>query len=481
MPYHVVVATAVGLFFGAVVLGIVIYTNRRQWMTETPQRSDNRNTASSRPHEINTTVNKITYNRNRPIPNSGTKSFLFEGKFENGIDVVVKKINIPEQERGQIETDLSNLEERLHRVVTINHTLSRGNSGSNIVKFFCHEFEVEQDRTYLLLALEACDRNLDQFIRSRHSFTQISNNTILEQLLCGLQFLHSRQIVHRDLKPSNVLIKTENNGTLLFKLSDFGLSKLNTQESNGPDSDRVFQSSEYGTLGWIPPEIYALSQMSVPNPERSYWKRSDIFALGLLFYYVASDGEYVFIDQDAIQTGRKDFFHVSGNIPLMQLLTDMLAPEPTDRPFTENIMKHPALWSITKQLEFFEKTSNLLTDTCLLASCDIENNAVNVLRGNCRVQLSREVENYLFPSSRHRRGNSSSGPRYDERSVQSLIRAIRNNKGHYYELSPTVRSEFGSFPDGYLTYWTNRFPELLMHTYNAMKVHRTEKSMEQFY
>ncbi|KAM3912079.1 protein kinase C delta type-like [Leptodactylus fuscus] len=43
------------------------------------------------------------------------------------------------------------------------------------------------------------------------------------QIVCGLQFLHSKRIVHRDIKLSNILLTQDGN----IKISDFGLALCN--------------------------------------------------------------------------------------------------------------------------------------------------------------------------------------------------------------------------------------------------------------
>ncbi|CAJ0927330.1 unnamed protein product [Ranitomeya imitator] len=43
------------------------------------------------------------------------------------------------------------------------------------------------------------------------------------ELVCGIQFLHSKGIIHRDLKPENILVADTGH----IKITDFGLALEN--------------------------------------------------------------------------------------------------------------------------------------------------------------------------------------------------------------------------------------------------------------
>ena len=55
-----------------------------------------------------------------------------------------------------------------------------------------------------------------------------------------------------------------------------------------------------------------------------------------------------------------------------------------------------------------------------------------------------------------------------------LLRALRNKKNHYEDMSADVKKRVGSLPEGYLMYWTARFPMVLMACFWAIKDCRVE-------
>lgn len=67
-----------------------------------------------------------------------------------------------------------------------------------------------------------------------------------QQLICGVDYCHSRGVYHRDLKPENLLL--DSNGGL--KISDFGLGALSQQKWN----DGLFHT-QCGTPYYVAPEF----------------------------------------------------------------------------------------------------------------------------------------------------------------------------------------------------------------------------------
>ena len=73
--------------------------------------------------------------------------------------------------------------------------------------------------------------------------------------------------------------------------------------------------------------------------------------------------------------------------------------------------------------------------------------------------------------------------KYNGRSIQDVLRALRNKVGlyctslrtrligcvpqkhHYQDLPDNVKRHLGPLPDGFLAYFTRRFPALFLHVY----------------
>jgi hypothetical protein len=93
---------------------------------------------------------------------------------------------------------------------------------------------------------------------------------IIPQLCDAVQYAHDRGVIHRDLKPENVLIDRAGN----VKVADFGLAKLGDEDG----SNLTGTGDRLGTARYMAPEQWAGSA-AVDH-------RTDIYALGLLFYEV---------------------------------------------------------------------------------------------------------------------------------------------------------------------------------------------------
>ncbi|KAL2651406.1 hypothetical protein R1flu_019534 [Riccia fluitans] len=113
----------------------------------------------------------------------------------------------------------------------------------------------------------------------------------------GLEYLHtgcSPTIIHRDVKSSNILI----NEKLTAKVSDFGLSRLRT------DEESWISTGVRGTLGYLDPEYYGSQQLT---------SKSDVFSFGVVMLEVACGREPILVslrgdpDANIIHWARKLF------------------------------------------------------------------------------------------------------------------------------------------------------------------------------
>lgn len=59
--------------------------------------------------------------------------------------------------------------------------------------------------------------------------------------------------------------------------------------------------------------------------------------------------------------------------------------------------------------------------------------------------------------------------------------SARLQKHHYRELPEEVQETLGALPDGFVRYFTSRFPHLLLHTYRAMELCRHERPFQPYY
>ena len=101
---------------------------------------------------------------------------------------------------------------------------------------------------------------------------------IFKQTCDGLEHAHKKGVVHRDLKPSNLVLITQDDGSTLVKLVDFGIAKF--MPVDGKPRQNITQTGEiFGSPLYMSPEQCNGKSMDV---------RSDIYSLGCLMYETLS-------------------------------------------------------------------------------------------------------------------------------------------------------------------------------------------------
>lgn len=277
------------------------------------------------------------------------------------------------------------------------------------------------------------------------------------------------KIVHRDIKPGNILITKcpKEKNRLKALISDFGLCR---KISEGRQS-LTARTGSAGTDGWIAPEMLCQA--------KKISCAVDIFSYGCIMYYVLSGGQHpfgndVYRRQANIQNAEYDLSSLSDptqdNMLAVALVCEAVQ-QPVDRPTAESVHMHPYFWTPAHQLRFLMDVSDRVEkeENSYLVQRWEHNCLGPVLRGGW-MHRCLEIESDLY---KYRKYNTT--------SVRDLLRAMRNKRHHYRELPEELRDTLGDIPDGYMNYFTSRFPRLLLHTYTIMVECSSECVFRQYY
>ena len=130
-----------------------------------------------------------------------------------------------------------------------------------IVKMY---FAFQNNKNVFLLLDYCAGGDLGRVLKKEKKFSEEVARIYICEVLLALEYLHSKNVMYRDLKPDNIMIDLYGH----VKLVDFGLSKLNVDESYS-------SSSFLGTHAYLAPEILAA---------KNYGKSVDWYNLGVLMY-----------------------------------------------------------------------------------------------------------------------------------------------------------------------------------------------------
>ena len=312
---------------------------------------------------------------------------------------------------------------------------------------------------------------------------------VLYQVTKGIHHLHNLRIVHRDLKPQNILVNMGKDGRPRLLVSDFGLCK---KLEGGQSSFGATTGRAAGTSGWRAPELLldddardsgsaigdsthsgSGSQLVSADllPNRRATRAIDIFSLGLVFFYVLTNGSHPFDCGDRYMREvniRKNNYNLKPLDSLgdfayeaKDLISSMLRANPKFRPSAKDTMAHPFFWPAKKRLAFlcdvsdhFEKEPR---DPPSEALQELEKHAAAVTRGDFLKYLPREFVDSLGKQRKYTGGR-----------MLDLLRALRNKRNHYEDMPENLKRQVGPLPEGYLGFWTVRFPMLLLVCWNVV-------------
>lgn len=377
--------------------------------------------------------------------------------------------------------------------------LQESDNHPNVIRYY----DKESAGDFLYIALELCPASLEDVVQKPENYPTLVGSdglnmpNVLKQVTLGVQHLHSLKIVHRDIKPQNILVSATkmilSNPSAVqpprLLISDFGLCKKLEGDQN---SFRATTAHAAGTSGWRAPELLVDEDLAIPpsgimvqksnytsgstsepavvDPQtnRRATRAIDIFSLGCVFYYVLTNGNHPF-DKDGIYMREANIVKGFYNIDDLQSLGDyqweakdlikrMLARDPHRRPDATQVLQHPFFWSAEDRLEFLCHVS----DGFEFEPRDPPSEALMCLESYAPDIMGHECGDFLRLLPRDFRDTLGKQRKYNGDKVLDLLRALRNKKNHYEDIPESIKRNLGGLPRGYLSFWSTRFPNLLM-------------------
>jgi serine/threonine-protein kinase/endoribonuclease IRE1 len=414
---------------------------------------------------------------------------VYRGSFD-GRDVAVKRMLVEFYDIASHEVGL----------------LQESDDHNNVIRYFCRE----QATGFLYIALELCPASLQDIVEQPSAYPQLvqtglDDPDILWQIVAGVRYLHSLKIVHRDLKPQNILVampraRVGSRGLRLL-ISDFGLCK---KLEDNQSSFRATTAHAAGTSGWRAPELLVDDEMSPavkgaesqhtessepavvdPQTNRRATRAIDIFSLGCVFYYVLTRGGHPF-DKNGKFMREANIVKGNYNLDELQRLGDyafeaedliqsMLSLDPrrryalvladdgcccancSPRPDTSAVLTHPFFWSPSERLNFLCDVS----DHFEFEQRDPPSDALLCLESIAERVMGPELD-FLKLLPKEFKDSLGKQRKYTGSKMLDLLRALRNKRNHYNDMPEHLKAHIGGLPQGYLQFWTVRFPSLLM-------------------
>jgi serine/threonine protein kinase len=229
-------------------------------------------------------------------------------------------------------------------------------SHSNIVQYV--DYQDHANHMYIIMEFVPCG-DLQKYLGLHGPLSEDLARTMASQVFDALAYLHSKRITHRDIKPDNILIANLEAHNFTVKLSDFGLSKVVTD-------NETFLKTFCGTLLWCAPEVFPhydahMAGKGKKRPRQSknlpatkfhsYSSTVDIWSFGGVLWYslchqppfegvADGNGRGMFDKIMVTPLDPTDLLKKGVSDVAVDLLTDMLNTDPAARPSPAQCLRH---------------------------------------------------------------------------------------------------------------------------------------------
>lgn len=221
-------------------------------------------------------------------------------------------------------------------------------SHPNVVQYV--EYQDIGQYLYIIMEFVPCG-DLQQYLVNYGNLIEPLAKIMSAQVFDALNYLHKKKITHRDIKPDNILLANLDSSNFTIKLSDFGLSKV-------VSNDETFLKTFCGTLLYCAPEVFPQydnqsprqgrkrprrGNSMVPQKFHSYSQSVDIWSYGAVLWFAlclqppfegvadaTGDGMFKKIMMTSLDTTELHRKRVSQEA--IDLMLEMLNTDPSARP-----------------------------------------------------------------------------------------------------------------------------------------------------
>lgn len=154
----------------------------------------------------------------------------------------------------------------------------------SVVKLAGEAYKDENDNLWVPMEFVE-GKNLEQVMKERQQpYGEDEAVKLMTKILDAFIYIHGKNCIHRDIKPSNIMIRPD--GTIC--VIDFGIAKDAMIGATGKTVGMVI-----GTDGWMSPEQAKGTSID---------KRTDIYSLGCVLYYLLTGQQAIEDSTDSVHT-----------------------------------------------------------------------------------------------------------------------------------------------------------------------------------